>query len=147
MIDFKPMQEEHIKGFKYDGIELGAVSVLDIEDLLRYYKKSGDGYVGIIDGEVIGFAGVRLIWKGVGQTWMLMNQSAKPEIREIMEVIIGTFEEIVKVREYHRIQTFVIDGDRSSKKIAEMYGLTYESTMKSYGPNKEDYHIYAQVRS
>lgn len=146
MIDFAVMEEKHFKDFQYDGIEAEVMASVNIQDLLRYYQSQGEAYVGIVDGKVVGFAGVRYVWKGVGQTWMLMNASARPYIREIMEVIIGTFKEIVRVREYHRVQTFVKAGDHSSAKIAEMYGLTYESTMKAYGPNREDYHIYAQVK-
>lgn len=146
MIEFEVMQPKHYKDFEYDGIEAETLQSVNIPELLAYYQTQGECYAGIVDGKVVGFAGVRYVWKGVGQTWMLMNASARPFIREIMEVIIGTFEEIVKVRGYHRVQTFVRAGDHSSAKIAEMYGLKFESTMKAYGPNREDYHIYAQVK-
>lgn len=101
----------------------------------------------LVDGEkVIAIAGIALLWKGVGEAWVIAGKDIQKYrltfhrgVREMLSII----EEHERL---HRVQTAVLENFAKGHKWIRRLGFVSEGKMKGYGPNGETFVRYARVK-
>ena len=143
MIEIVPYKEEHLALLEFP------IEEQKIKDtafsLLRVNAKRGPAYTGFKNGKVLGIAGVIILWKGVGEAWTIISPEAKKYKISLHKVIKTNLDRIIKEHNLHRVQTYVKIDWHSSQKWMEMLGFECEAILEIFGPNKEDYYLFARL--
>ena len=141
----KPAEMKEIDRFEYDGIEQEVLKSMDWRSQLKQYLLLGPAWTGIHEREIVGFAGFYQISPGVAQAWMLFSKSARIHAKSIASNVKAKLEPVFGNGKFHRIQTFVFDGEKAAEKYVSLMGFVRESELEAFGPNKENMIVYKMV--
>ena len=67
IVPFEPKHWDMIEFRDFEKESMGKV----LNEIRLRVDASGPAYTGLVDGKVAGFAGVILMWPGVGEGWIL----------------------------------------------------------------------------
>lgn len=103
--------------------------------------KVGPAYTGIADFQVVMCAGVHLELPGRGTAWCLLSEHARNHLLGCTRAV----EEFLSHCGVRRVQTYVETAFVQGHRWAGMLGFAREGTLRAWGPNGEDYDLYARV--
>lgn len=111
------------------------------------WKEKGPGYTLIIDGEIIGCAGVTLTEWDKGIAWALLSSLFYKYRKTTFKAIKDGLKRIIRDHSLRRIESLVKVGFEPGCKMLLHLGFTNETPngMKSYGPNGEDMYLFGRV--
>lgn len=139
MIVFVPLKAEHVlmMGELVDihaGTELTAELAVDLEQI--------GGTAAVVDGEVVGIAGIMPKWEGSGIAWAWLAKNWRRHARDITNEI----RRVLDASELDRIELAVkVDFERGHK-WARMLGFDLETlSARKWGPDGGSYSIYVRV--
>lgn len=136
-IELRPFDSEWIE-------KLGARGVNDYSLL----GDMGPAYTGRFEGKVIFCAGIRLMWKGVGEVWSLGDKYlAKKFAKEMFTWQNEIIKAEINLRHFHRLQAHVLKKWRGACKYMERLNFEPEALLRKYGPDGSDYILYARIIS
>jgi hypothetical protein len=143
LIEFERFRPEHIEGFQVQPAQY------ELQTHLGYpgYAEAIQGpytWTGLIDGSVVGFAGIQIKWEGRGLGWAMLSTHltardflrAHNKVREILDV--------AQMR-LRRIETAVRSDYEEGHRWAKALGFSPEGTMRKFTPNGYDAVLYARV--
>ena len=139
IIPFKP---EHLVKIRARG-DTGFVT--DYLAIGKMYEALGPAFSGEVDGQLLGAAGIAILWKGVGEAWVWVP----PEVaryplffhRNIRDMMV----EVKRAKHLVRIQTTVKVRDVTANAWIKRLGFKAEGVMRRWGPDGEDHIRYAIV--
>lgn len=114
-------------------------------ELASQYASVGLSLTGMIGDQIIGSGGIYPMWPGVGHAWLLAGPFIKQYKLWAIRTIKTIIDEALTIDDFWRIQTFSIEL-LAHKRLIELCGFAHEGTMYQYGPDKQDYHIFARLR-
>ena len=147
MIELRPFKAEDILKIAVRGTE--KIFFAGIKNLLKqgeFQEKAGPAFSAFENGKILGAAGVGILWPGVGEAWVCASEEVVAKTLWFHKTIKRTLYNIIEYLNLHRVQTAVEVNFEIGKKWAERLGFKYESTMPSYGPNKETYLRYVIIK-
>ena len=145
--EYREYDPAFIMGFEYDGVEAKTLEgKMNVNLLIHGFARYGPAWIGIWRGRCVGGCGILPISPGVGQTWMFFNKAARPFAKTIVREIKKRTEPLMEEYDWHRLHTFVPAYSEEAVRFAECLGYSRESLMSMFGPNKEDYYVYAKLR-
>ena len=106
---------------------------------------SGPAFTGLVDGKVAGFAGVILMWPGVGEGWILGSDLFAENKLWFIRNVKRFLGKIMNTHEMHRVQTTVLHGHTDLIRLVEFLGMKFEGRLRGYGPQGEDYLMYGRT--
>lgn len=115
-----------------------------MDDIRVKVDANGPAYTGFVDGKVAGFAGVILMWPGVGEGWILGSDLFAENKLWFVRNVKSYMTKIINTHQMHRLQTTVMHGHTNLIRLVEFLGMEFEGRLKSYGPHGEDYLMYAR---
>jgi hypothetical protein len=115
-----------------------------IVSLVNSYLANGIAFTGMAQEGIIGAAGISPLWSGVGQAWIIPGEFMPKYKLWAIRAMKEGIDEYAHHMNVWRIQTFVRDR-ADHRRLVEMLDFRHEGTMLQYGPNREDYHIYARI--
>jgi hypothetical protein len=139
-----PFKAEHWDMIEFREFEQETMGKLLDQVRLRV-NDSGPTYTGFVDGKVAGFAGVILMWPGVGEGWILGSDLFASNKLWFIRNVKRYLEKIMKTHEMHRVQTTVLHGQTELIRLVEFLGMKFEGRLRNYGPNCEDYLMYGRI--
>jgi|TARA_R110002051_G_scaffold5954_12_gene29640 hypothetical protein len=139
-----PFKAEHWDMIEFREFEQETMGKLLDQVRLRV-NDSGPTYTGFVDGKVAGFAGVILMWPGVGEGWILGSDLFASNKLWFIRNVKRYLEKIMKTHEMHRVQTTVLHGQTELIRLVEFLGMKFEGRLRNYGPNGEDYLMYGRI--
>lgn len=141
----KDLDEVELRPFDSEWIEkLGAQGVNDYSLL----GDMGPAYTGRFEGKVIFCAGIRLMWKGVGEVWSLGDRYlAKKFAIEMFEWQSELIKAEIDLKHFHRLQAHVLKKWKGACKYMERLNFEPEALLRKYGPDGSDYILYARIIS
>lgn len=98
----------------------------------------------LVDGEIVGAAGVVIQHKGCGEGWAIMLPPAKKHVRDFQRAVLYGFERIIRDYELHRIECNVVSTFKAGIRWALSLGFKPESIRRMAGPHKEDMVLLAK---
>jgi len=113
------------------------------------WGKEGPAFTLIVDGEIVGCAGVILMeWNKGGEAWTLLSSLFYKYKKTTFKVIKKGLESIIKEKKLKRVQAFVYEGtEKICGNFLEHLGFKNETPdgLKYYGPNNETMFIYSRT--
>jgi hypothetical protein len=109
-------------------------------------KEGGPGYSAFYRDTLLFCAGVRIMWKGVGEAWAIFSK----EITNFKaEAYVYTEEGLLKImneNNLHRVQAHADEKYPLASKFLEGLGFKKECLMEKFQPNGNNSYLYALVR-
>ena len=108
-------------------------------------EQKGLAYPCIINNEPIASAGMKIIWNGVAEGWVLATSKVWNHPLVIARAIKKNFARLAKENNIKRVQTAVRADFKIGLKFASWLGLQNEGLMKHYGFDGSDHFRYARI--
>lgn len=140
MITIVPFEPEHLKLIDFQPSQIGMLDRVD-DNYGRYLKDGGICYTGMRGDQVVICAGVQLMWDNRGVGWVKMSKDAGRDLVFIHRTVQG----IIDNAGLRRIEAYVDSAFEEGKRWVEMLGMSYEGTMKAFGPDGRDHDLYARI--
>ena len=102
-------------------------------------------FTGLVDGKPIFAAGMKLIWNGVAEGWVLATKEVWDHPLLVARAIKKDFARIAKENNINRVQTAVRANYTTGLKFAKWLGLQEEGLMRKFGFDGTDQYMYARV--
>ncbi len=141
-----PFQPNHLNLIDFRKHELDNIE--NIPDYLAYViNNSIDDltWTGIAKGKVICIFGIRPMWTGVAEAWLLtghgIEQNAISLVRGARILLSDSIEEFG----LKRLQIAVRVSNETAFKFAQALHFKVESKMKKFGPEGEDYYLMTRI--
>ena len=143
MVDYKP---EHIESIlDGDMSKMARKSFGMAEDIAHGLVAPGLAFTGLIDGYVIASAGIKPLWPGVGEAWIVASDNMPKKKLSVIKLIRENFDRMIQDNNFVRVQAGVRYDWPEAKRFAEFLGFEHEGIMKKYGPDGQDYYRMARV--
>ncbi len=132
VIDYKP---EHLENISPKAVHSGEVP-----------RTVTTQAVTVMDGDKpVAIFGGFLFVPGVVHLWGLISDDAKQKPLAFHRIVSDLLDYYGKTSQTRRIQMDVKADFEEGQKWAKALGFEYEGTMKRYGVNGDDFHLYARV--
>jgi hypothetical protein len=141
IVPFKPEHWDMIKFREFEKEAMGRM----LDEIRLKVDANGPAYTGLVNGEVAGFAGVILMWPGVGEGWILGSDLFASNKLWFVRNVKKYLEKIMNTHDLHRVQTTVMHGQTGLVRLVEFLGMQFEGRLRNYGPNGEDYLMYGRI--
>jgi len=140
MLRLQPFEQKHL-----EQINLGYDMPQQAKDsFMRGTKVNG---MTLFDEDtILGFGGVHILWKGVGECWLMLSTEGKLKPRTVAKYTLKLFDDIMSEDSLERIQASVAAADPKAIAFAKWLGFEVEGLMKKYGPEGGDYYRLARIR-
>jgi len=102
-------------------------------------------FTGIVNKKPIFAAGMKIIWDGVAEGWVIATQDVWKYPIGVAKAIKKDFANVAKQQNIKRVQTAIRSDFKEGIKFAEWLGLENEGLMKSYGFDGSDQYRYARI--
>lgn len=89
-------------------------------------ERGGPAYTGVVDGKVIGCAGVRVLWPGVGEAWASLSQDAGRYGLWLTKIFRSVLTDIVRTQGLHRVEAQVLGDSERNRAWIEKLGFRRE---------------------
>jgi len=108
-------------------------------------EEQGLAFTGIVNNEPIFAAGMKPIWKGVAEGWLLATAKVWNHPLLVAKAIKKDFEKVAKQHNIRRVQTAVRSEFGIGIRFAKWLGLENEGLMKQYGFDGTDHYRFARL--
>lgn len=133
----------------FDRMDIEPTSHLRREYRERYemYAQNGSAFT-LLDkeGNILACGGVVVHWAGVGEVWILKSKSLSEHPVSAFRVGRFGIADALERLNLHRIQATVEAGDVLAQNYIEAFDFVLEGKLRCYGPEKQDYFLYARVK-
>lgn len=108
-------------------------------------EQKGLAYTCMINNEPIASAGMKMIWDGVAEGWVLASSKVWQHPVLVAKAIKKNFARLARLHGIKRVQTAVRADFKIGLKFAKWLGLEEEGLMKKYGFDGSDHYRYARI--
>ena len=102
-------------------------------------------FSGFINNNLVASAGMKLLWGGVAEGWVLATQDVWSHPIVIARAIKKNFEVLAENNKIKRVQTAVRADFDIGLKFAKWLGLKNEGMMEYYGIDGSHHYRYARI--
>lgn len=114
-------------------------------DMLRAYEQLPHAYTGIHDGKMVYAFGPVELHPGVAELWMLSTYHIERIPISVTRASIRYCNHIAIEMKLHRLQLTVEADNSFANRWAFALQFQREGLMKQYGPDKNDFYLYARL--
>jgi len=145
------MKQLRLEQFKMeDAVNLTGCTVEEItpERMKKWaaiYEGESESYTIFFEDKVISCGGVRILWAGTGEAWIMLSQETKKYCR-VHAMTKSVFEAIIEKHNLDRVHAFVRADKPEFLRYVEYMGFEREGLCKKFGPDGHDSYIYARVK-
>ena len=122
-------------------VNYGAFCV-DYRTVLSGFRATGESWAILADDEVLAIGGIVRLWENTGEAWSIVSARAK----DYPLAVCKASRAAVRGARLRRVQACIRAGDDTARRFAEICGMDAEATLRAFGPEGEDYIIYARIR-
>ncbi len=102
-------------------------------------------FTGLLDGKPIFAAGMKIIWSGVAEGWVLATKDVLDHPIAVAKAIKKDFARIAKENNINRVQSAIRANYTTGLKFAKWLGLEEEGLMRKFGFDGSDQYMYARL--
>jgi hypothetical protein len=139
IVDFEP---HHIDKISYRSADSTFVQA-NKEQLVSRLPK-GMSFSGTYDDQVFAMFGLVPYWKGCYECWLIPATDLDIHKMKMHRTSLRFFEYTAKVLRAKRYQCYVFSANLRAVRWIEMMLFKKEGLMKNFGPNQEDFFLYAR---
>ena len=141
MIEFVPYKPEHL--LKMDGCLINKTKSIDIDVAAELHAHFVAATV-MNDGEPIACFGVHEVWGTNGEVWVALSEKVlEAHMKTLVVVTRRALDDMNKM--YKRLQCYIEASNERALSFVEHFGFRCEGLLEAYGPQGEDFCVYARV--
>jgi len=100
----------------------------------------------IRDGNhILSCCGVRVLWPGVGEAWLIFSPEIEKHTLEATKIIRTYLAKIIADCELRRVQAFATVNSPKAARYLEVLGFQREGVLRKLGRDGSDHYCYAIV--
>ena len=142
MFELVKLQPEHLFQFTPQAAQTAALGMLTPEFAQTLVAQTGVGWTGLLDGQVVGCAGIVECWPGRAEAWTLLAPDCFDVFRHIHRVV----RRVLADSPWHRVEMKVDVDHEAAVRWAEHLGFVREGLMRKYTADQRDVFLYARVK-
>lgn len=110
-------------------------------------ERRGPAYTAVVNGIILGCAGVVIVWPGVGAAWSVYSEDIGKYGIWMTRTTRRILEDICRIYKLHRLETMVIGVDnKRNKRWVELLGFTPENGVATaYTSDRKDATRYERI--
>ena len=108
--------------------------------------EAGLSWTGIYNEKIVVCFGVRRVWPGVGEAWLLPSPSISDHALSVVRASRMIFADIFKTEAFSRVHISVDSANDSAFKFAKALGFEVEGIMRQFGPDGSNYYMMARLK-
>ncbi|OPY08256.1 MAG: hypothetical protein A4E67_01024 [Syntrophaceae bacterium PtaB.Bin038] len=105
----------------------------------------GPAYTIMSGDEIVACCGVRVIWEGVGEAWLVFSPAIQEHTLEATKIIRTYLRKIIEDSKLRRVQAFASTAAPRAARYLETLGFEREAVMRKLGRDGADHYCYAIV--
>jgi hypothetical protein len=125
--------------------EVGTPGFPGYEDYIKGLCSAGNCYSATYGDEILFCGGVRVLWPGVGEAWVLCSAGIWRFARQLFRVSETIIGKVAAENNLERVQAHVRTSWDVAIRFVERLGFEREGLLRKF-VNGEDYYSYARVR-
>ena len=95
------------------------------------------------DGKIAVCGGIRVLWKGTGESWMFLSRTnCGPSV---MKTAREWLDRTIEDNSIDRVNAIIPAGEKWAR-TERFLGFSFEAMMRKFGPNGLDKALYARIR-
>lgn len=131
-------------GTKEDGIEYYGHGTL--EDLAKETEEDGLSMTGYVNDEIVACGGIRKMWTGVGEVWLMLSPKTSLYPIGTYECIRDGFQKLIDENDFVRLQAWGRVGFAKAHTLFRHLNFKPEGIAKKYTPDGVDCILYSLVK-
>jgi RimJ/RimL family protein N-acetyltransferase len=116
------------------------------EQVAEQTERDGLSVTGLVDGEIVGCGGIRKMWDGVGECWLILSPEVDKYPLSAYICIKQGIEKLIDENNFIRLQAWGRLDFPQAHTLFKHLGFKPEGTAKKYTPDGVDCILYAKVR-
>lgn len=138
------LTEFDIQDFDWLDIKPGSFSDRSIIEL---YAENGTA-VTLWDEDLVIMCGgvVRSVHKGIGEFWMIPSVHIGMYKKSVFKTALNFIDDMIKKFGFYRLQVTIKESDPAAIRYIEHLGFEREGLMRKFGPDRQNYLLYARVK-
>ena len=119
------------------------------DELLKAAKEreeSGKCITGWVDGEIIGVAGIDVLWEGVGDIWLMLTPAIYSHMKDGYRAIRDGMKKLIDDNKMRRIQSHGRVDFPACHNLFAHLGFEVEGLARKYTTDGVDCVLYAKVK-
>lgn len=135
-----PLAINHLELLELQEHELQYVETIPhYLDYIFENSELGWSWAGIGQGKVVCCFGLRPIWKGVAEAWLVPGKGLEDHARTLLVGARTLFDQAVSDSDITRLQIYVKEENEVALRFAKAIGFDVESKLRKFGPEGADY--------
>jgi hypothetical protein len=140
-----PFRQTHIDNINIPWFESQYIESLAIDDTQKIKDHDGLSYTLIQDGKILLCFGVTLMWRGVGEFWIMPSDSDELVSISVINHVTQMIDIIIEQFTLNRIHIQVRVANERTLCFINSLGFDKEGLMKKYGPEGGDYFMLSKT--
>lgn len=106
-------------------------------------------YTAVFEGAIAGVGGLRILWEGVGEVWLMLTADCKKDgLYGLVALcaIQDKMEELIRENNLWRVQATTRTDFPQAIKMMQAFGFERECLSKKYFPDKSDAFRYVRIQ-
>jgi len=117
----------------------------ELEEYVFKWKEDGPAYTLAIKDEIILCGGVMLIGWQRGEAWTLFAKNFRKYPISCFKACKWVIAEAIREHKLRRVQAVIEPCIDRAREFIERLGFTQEGTLRRFGPEGEDFAMYAKI--
>jgi hypothetical protein len=148
--EVRPFKAEDMLWIVGDGIKEGDIGMVfgdqNINELSAQTEEHGLSVTGLVDGIIVGCGGIRKMWNGVGEVWLMLSPEVHRFPMRTGEVILKGLKQLIDDNDFVRLQGWCRTDFPQAHTLFRHLGFTPEGIAKKYTPDQIDCILYARIK-
>ena len=132
------------EGTKEQGIKYYGHGTL--EELAQQTEEDGLSMTGYVNDEIVGCGGIRKLWDGVGEVWLMLSPKTALYPTKTYECIREGLQKLIDENDFVRLQAWGRIGFAKAHTLFKHLGFKAEGIARKYTPDGVDCILYSIVR-
>lgn len=135
------------RGIRFTPEALASYDRNNLERIWQQYETVGPAWTMWVGEEVVGCAGLMLLWPGRAHAWLLPSVLLAQYPKTVVKSIVQQLRQAITELQLVRIQCDVQADFRIGRRLVEWLGFEQEGpVMLRYGPHDEDFCRYVIIQ-
>lgn len=117
------------------------------QEALEQWQKEKYSFTLWDRNRVIAICGVVTMHEGVGEIWLILEDDKNGDRFKIARNLKKLTDAVFKESSFHRFQSRAPVDEKVSNRFLAFLGFKKEGVLEQYGLNREDYFVYARIKS
>ncbi len=131
-------------GTKEQGIKYYGHGTL--EELAQQTEEDGLSMTGYVNDEIVGCGGIRKLWDGVGEVWLMLSPNTALYPTKTYECIREGLQKLIDENDFVRLQAWGRIGFTKAHTLFKHLGFKAEGIARKYTPDQCDSILYAIIK-